>query len=120
MPRPHEIGGEFERGIIVRRYSVGQTVDVTMQVQAVHKGWHEMRICNFSQSGVENEACFRENVVRFGNGETRVWDIDQGTGHMTFQIKLPDGLRCERCVLQWQWQADNGQFYRNCVDIAIE
>ncbi|CAF0936758.1 unnamed protein product, partial [Brachionus calyciflorus] len=53
----------------------------------------------------------------------------------TFQVKLPDGLTCERCVLRWKWINDQRkgklineteligigaqQEFRNCADIRI-
>ncbi|OXA41386.1 uncharacterized protein LOC110860172 [Folsomia candida] len=121
-PRQHEIGGAHERGLIVRNYTVGQTIDVQIYWQALHGGWNEFRLCDYSGKGAESETCFRENLLRFSNGETRLWDIDDATGDggiTHLQVQLPQGLRCDRCVMQWEWSADNGQFYRNCMDISI-
>ncbi|OXA47274.1 uncharacterized protein LOC110855721 [Folsomia candida] len=118
LPRRHEIGGEHERGLIVRNYTVGQTVDVQIHWQAVHGGWHEFRLCDYSRTGYESETCFRANPLRFGDGSLRVYEIDR-QGVTSLQIQLPQGLSCDRCVLQWEWAAENGQFYRNCADISI-
>eukprot|EP00941_MAST-03F_sp_MAST-3F-sp1_P001906 g1906.t1 len=48
-------------------------------------------------------------------------------GHSVYKInlKIPAGVTCERCVLQWTWQTGNsaGTFpesFWNCADIAIK
>ncbi|OXA54003.1 hypothetical protein Fcan01_11531 [Folsomia candida] len=78
MPRQHEIGGAHECGLIVRNYTVGQTIDVKIYWQAVHGGWHEFRLCDYSWKGYESETCFREGQLRFAKGDARVWN--NGTG----------------------------------------
>ena len=57
--------------------------------------------------------------------------------NQTVQVKLPDGLYCDHCVLQWEWIAISpncllpdgsrtlgdkcvSQTYKNCVDIKIK
>jgi hypothetical protein len=75
-------------------------------------------LCDYSKNGAETETCFRDNQLLFGDGSLRIYDIDYDR-ITRVQVRLPQGLSCDRCVLQWEWSADNGQFYRNCADISI-
>jgi len=117
-PRKHEIGGEFERGLIVRNYTVGQTIPVELFVAVNHQGWHEFRLCPYSNTGVESEECFNQHLLQFGSGQTR--ENIPGQQQVNLQLRLPAGLRCDRCVLQWYWFGEgSNQHYRNCADISI-
>jgi len=117
-PRKHEIGGEYERGIVVRNYTVGQTIPIEIFIAVNHGGWHEFRLCPFSETGAETEECFNRHLLRFSDGSTR-----QGIGgnqDLRTSLILPAGLRCSRCVLQWHWYGEGSrQYYRNCADVSI-
>ena len=54
---------------------------------------------------------------------------------LTIPLKLPDGLKCKRCVLQWWYRAGNNwgcdregcglgygnqETYANCADVSID
>lgn len=42
-------------------------------------------------------------------------------GANVFDLKLPAGVSCEHCTLQWLWQTTrNGEQFANCADIKIE
>jgi len=117
-PRKHEIGGEFERGIIVRNYQQGQTIPVEIFLAVDHRGWFEFRLCPYSVTGQESEECFNQHLLRFADGTTRydAWNGQQ----VVMQVQLPAGVTCERCVLQWHWYGEGSkQYYRNCADISI-
>ena len=59
QPRPHEAGGEYANGIIVRHYSVGQEVDVEVELTANHQGRFEMYICPNNNPNIEaSQECF--------------------------------------------------------------
>ena len=34
-----------------------------------------------------------------------------GVGIKRLRVKLPDGLQCTQCVLQWKWHAGNTIYY---------
>ncbi|OXA48908.1 uncharacterized protein LOC110854985 [Folsomia candida] len=113
-PRKHEIGGEFDRGLIVRNYTVGQTIPIEIVIAVDHRGWHEFRLCPYSETGVESEECFNRHLLRFGHGSTRELLNGQTS------VVLPAGVTCSRCVLQWSWFGEgSNQYYRNCMDISI-
>lgn len=44
-PRAHEYGGVFGQGVIVRKYGVGATVNIRVELTANHNGYFEFRIC---------------------------------------------------------------------------
>jgi len=115
MPRTHEIGGLYDRGIIVRNYAQGQTINVVIDITAGHRpGWLEFRLCPYSVVGAETQECFDRYLLASLTGQTR-FDIN-----FQYQLNLPAGVTCERCVLQWHWHAEgNRQYYRNCADISI-
>jgi len=117
-PRKHEIGGEYERGLIVRNYTAGQTVPIEVWIDVGHGGWHEFRLCPYSITGVESEECFDMYLLRFGSGRTRE-PVDRSQTLRT-SVVLPAGLTCDRCVMQWHWYGEgSNQYYRNCMDVSI-
>jgi hypothetical protein len=117
-PRKHEIGGEYERGLITRNYTAGQTIPVDVFIAVNHEGWFEFRLCPYSNTGVESEECFNQHLLRFADGKTR-YELP-GQQEVRMQLVLPAGLTCDRCVLQWFWFGEgSNQYYRNCADVSI-
>jgi len=118
-PRAHEIGGFYDRGIITRTYTAGSTINVELFMAVDHQGWYEFRLCPYSVTGEESEACFNQYPLRFANGEYRI--TRPGSQNQQIQLQLPAGVRCERCVLQWYWFGEgSNQHYKNCADIKIQ
>jgi hypothetical protein len=92
-----------------------QNIPVNIHFEVNHEGWHEFRLCPYSNTGVEDEACFNSNLLKFTDGTTR-----HLTSNGNSDLILPAGLTCERCVLQWHWYGEgSNQYYRNCADISI-
>ena len=137
QPRPGETGGKFGREVIVRSYSPGQTVKVTVDVTANHRGYFQFRLCPHTSPGAPApESCFnnRNNLLEFTEGGTKYY-IKPGTGSQSARVKLPGGLSCEHCVLQWTYVAGNNwgvckdgsgkvgcgpqEEFRACADIQI-
>ena len=58
--KPHEApGGLFATGTIVRTYTQGQIIPVTIQLTATHRGFYEFKLCpnnNIQKDG--NQDCF--------------------------------------------------------------
>ncbi|XP_052221019.1 uncharacterized protein LOC127837742 [Dreissena polymorpha] len=135
-PRPNEPGGKFYTGIIVRKYDVGQVIDVAVHLTANHKGWFKFRLC---QNDVENKAvtqdCFDQHLLKDDKGVSR-FSISMGMEMVKYSLKLPTGITCRACVLQWMYNTGNSwgvdpvtktgcigcgnqeQFY-GCSDISI-
>lgn len=132
--RPHEVGGQYATGTIVKTYSVGQTINVDIYLSANHLGYFEFRLCPVNNPKIEaTHECLNRNLLKIEGHGTR-YAVSTGESKISLRIKLPDGLSCSQCVLQWKyrggnnWGTENGQsglgigsqeeFY-NCADIAI-
>jgi len=134
-PRPNEMRGTFDRGIITGRYTAGQNFDIEVELTQSHMGFFEFRLCSSPGTGAgETQACFNQNLLqRADGGGTRVQV--SGTGWYRNQFRLPANVRCTRCVLQWNYRAGNNwgwcpdgtgalgcgpqETFRGCSDIAI-
>jgi len=136
-PRRHEAGGKYATGTIVRNYKAGETFDLHVELTASHKGYFEFRLCpNNDVTKAATQACLDQNVLVLSNGKTRYPITSYGSQWIRIQGKLPDGLTCSQCVLQWKYNTGNSwgvdkvtgkgcvgcgdqeQFY-GCADISI-
>jgi hypothetical protein len=130
-PRDNEAGGRFYRGIITGRYTAGQVITIEVQLTAAHAGFMEFRLCNNVNN--ENQACFNQNLLQREAGGTRI--PVNGPRTYTDRFRLPAGLRCARCVIQWNYRAGNNwgqcpdgsgalgcgpqETFRGCADVTI-
>lgn len=97
-------------------YQQGQVIDVAFNIQANHGGKYSYRLCT---DGSDQEACFKSGQLKFSDGET--WkDVRDGT--VTYQVRLPADVACDRCTLSGRWDAgkDENQVWVYCADIKIE
>ncbi|KAL4218359.1 hypothetical protein ACF0H5_023096 [Mactra antiquata] len=135
-PRRYEAGGPMAKGIITRNYTEGQVINIKVNIRVGHGGWSEVRICpNNDINRPATQGCLDQYLLQTIDGATRVNHHHEFTGVYTYQFKLPAGLTCSQCVLQWRWNTDsnnnchgnvdccNGcgaqeQFY-GCADVAI-
>ncbi|XP_012282768.1 uncharacterized protein LOC105700977 [Orussus abietinus] len=134
-PRPHESGGKFGNGVIVRRYRTGATIPVKVELTANHHGFFEFRVCPMTAQGLEvTQECLDEYLLQGENGTARYYP---GPGNRVFEgyYKLPEDLTCVQCVFQWRYTAANNwgdcgngtgavgcgpqEEFRGCADIAI-
>lgn len=140
-PRDNEPGGKYARGIISRKYQPGQVIEVYVQLTANHKGYFEFRLCQHEDPLTNiTQACLDQHVlVVDSTGQTR-YIVPAGgyqsTQDLRINLRLPQGLSCRACVLQWKYNAGNSwgvdpvtkrgcvgcgpqeQFY-GCADVAI-
>ncbi|XP_011429461.3 uncharacterized protein [Magallana gigas] len=133
--RENEAGGRYATGIISRRYTEGQIIDVKVKITASHMGYFEFRLCpNNNVHKPATQACLDQYVLHQPSGSVRF--LEQGRPQTySIKVKLPKGLTCTQCVLQWKYNAGNSfgtapngqvckgcgpqeQFY-GCADIAI-
>ncbi|CAH1777246.1 unnamed protein product [Owenia fusiformis] len=132
--RPNEAGGRYAKGIIVKNYRKGQTINVRVQITANHKGWFEFHLCpNNDPTQRITQECLDSNLLTMTNGGTR-FNLGTRKGNVNIALKLPQDLTCSQCVLQWKWNAGNNwgtengrgcigcgrqeQFY-GCADVSI-
>ncbi|GAB0093326.1 uncharacterized protein DMENIID0001_084100 [Sergentomyia squamirostris] len=138
-PRPHEAGGEYAKGIISRYYSVGQEIDVEVELTANHYGRFEMFLCPNNNHNVEaSQECFdRYPLFISGTREVRFLIPQEAKkkGVFRYRVRLPPYVTCSQCVLQWTYYTANmwgtcpngteavgcgkAETFRNCADIAI-
>ena len=117
-PRPNELGGKYgSHGIIPRTYSSGSLVDVEIQITAHHQGFFQFKICKMEKNmATEDEACFDsdESIVTFADGSKQYYITNyfpsspNKSGYWySMQIRLPEHLECDHCVLQWRYHTGN-------------
>lgn len=138
-PRPHEAGGLYAKGIITRHYSVGQEIDIEIELTTNHYGHFEFHLCpNNNPRQEATQDCFDYfplNVA--GTRDVKYIIPEDGTKKAVFKYRLvlPPYVTCTQCVLKWvyftgnQWgMCSNGteaqgcgrsETFVNCADISI-
>jgi len=132
-PRDNEIGGRYYAGIITGRYTSGQIIDVEVELTAAHLGYMEWRLC--TNTATENQNCFNANLLQRADGAGSRLQVTNGPGWYRTQLRLPSGVRCSHCVIQWNYRAGNTwgtcpngsqqggcgpqETFRGCADVSI-
>lgn len=140
VPRPHEAGGTYGNGIIARRYSMGQTIDIEIDISANHWGHFELKICPTNgKLNSATQACFDEHpLVLADNLRSHQFYVPTESPKITkfnYKVNLPFGLTCSQCVMQWTYYTGNTwglcsngteavgcgaqEMFRNCADVQI-
>lgn len=139
QPRPHEAGGLYAKGIVTRHYSVGQDIDIEVELTANHYGRFEIFLCpNNNPSQEATQECFDRFPLHVSGTKSFIFDIpEDGRKKVIFRYKvqLPPYLTCTQCVLQWSYYTGNqwgscpngteaqgcgkSETFRNCADVAI-
>jgi len=106
--RENETPGKYATGTIVAEYSEGQVIDVEIRITTNHKGWFEFRLCeNNNIKKDANQTCFDKHLLQFANtGKTRV-NVGPGTKIFPYKLRLPQGVTCTQCILQWRYNGGN-------------
>ncbi|XP_038222482.1 uncharacterized protein LOC119840057 [Zerene cesonia] len=103
-PRPHELGGEYGRGTIVDTYESGQIIEVTVEITAYHKGYWYFKICPQPEKEAYQK-CFDQYPLELEDGG-ELYFPPKG-GKFTLKYRLPKGLSCKHCIMQWRYVAGN-------------
>eukprot|EP00093_Oithona_nana_P013350 13350.XXX_288045_289393_1 [CDS] Oithona nana genome sequencing. len=109
--QPHAYPGKFATGILGRSYfTPGQVIEVIIDVVANHKGFFAFRLCpNNNPQKAPNAKCFSHFPLKLADGES--FHFLEPTARMgtrvRLQVKLPDGLECWQCIIQWSYVAGN-------------
>lgn len=127
----HETGGMYATGVITKTYTVGQIINVNIYLSANHLGYFEFRLC---PSQAVTQACLDQYVLQITSSGSTQYKVQAGISNYNLNVKLPDGISCSQCVLQWRyhggnnWGSENGQSglgigpqeeFINCADISI-
>ncbi|KAK6637502.1 hypothetical protein RUM44_007922 [Polyplax serrata] len=139
-PRLHEAGGQYAKGIIGRHYSIGQEIDVEVELTANHWGRFEMNLCPNNNPRYEaSQECFdRYPLYIAGTRREKQFFIPPDTKKKAifrYKVRLPPFVTCTQCVLQWTYYTGNmwgtcpngteavgcgrPETFRNCADIQI-
>ncbi|XP_045123188.1 uncharacterized protein LOC123511404 [Portunus trituberculatus] len=138
-PRDHEAGGLFGNGIVAKRYVSGQVIDIEADLTTNHWGYMEVKLCPHNDPTKEvTQACLDQYTLPMeGTTETRfvIPQDSKKTEIFKWRVKLPDGVVCSNCVLQWKYFAGNTwglssngsgavgygpqETFINCADITI-
>ncbi|XP_076458575.1 uncharacterized protein LOC143292274 [Babylonia areolata] len=140
-PRDNEPGGRYANGLISRKYRVGQVIEVYVQLTANHKGYFEFRLCQHENPLTNiTQECLDRHLLHLAQDSSQGGGSGSGayssTQDLRIKLRLPRGLTCRACVLQWKYNAGNSwgvdrlthtgcvgcgpqeQFY-GCADVAI-
>ncbi|XP_044746682.1 uncharacterized protein LOC123308180 [Coccinella septempunctata] len=134
-PQPNENTGKHGKYGPVRSYGSGSVINVKVQLTANHRGKFRYSLCVLDDPSKpeSGEHCFKPLKLADGREE---YKIGAGERIIHNSLKLPDGLRCNRCVLRWEYIAGNNwgtcpdgrgklgcgpqETFRNCADIKIQ
>lgn len=133
-PRPHEVGGKYATGTIVRHYQEGEVIEVTADITSNHRGHFEVRICP-TPDPEATQNCLDLHQLELADGSGFKFNISTDVGLHTMHVKLPTGLTCAHCVLQWRYVTGNNwgfcddgtgmlgcgpqEEFRACADVAV-
>ncbi|XP_042860647.1 uncharacterized protein LOC122246257 [Penaeus japonicus] len=133
-PRPHEVGGLYATGTIVRQYQEGQTIEITADITSNHRGHFEVRICP-DPAGEATQECLDLHQLELADGSGFKYNISTDVGKHSMNVRLPSGLTCAHCVLQWRYVTGNNwgicedgtgslgcgpqEEFRACADVAV-
>ncbi|XP_075983959.1 uncharacterized protein LOC142981747 [Anticarsia gemmatalis] len=133
QPRAHELGGRFGKGVIVRKYAPQDTIVIKVELTANHNGFFEFRVCE-EPKGTTQE-CLDKYVLKLDGRDSTKYYPKDGNKVYEMKYKLPEGLECSHCVMQWRYIAGNNwgscgngteavgcgpqEEFRACADIAI-
>lgn len=95
---------------ILCSYTSGEVIFTNVLLTANHMGWFEYRLCvPDTVDGVETEECFNTHLLKVQDGSSTRYEITSShTGDFPVTVHLPEGVKCERCVLQWHY--NTGQY----------
>ena len=115
-PQTHETGGEFGNRIISKTYVTGSVIGLEIDITANHKGTFQLKLCPLGPRDSEaTQACLDEHPLSQVDGaeEFLITEVPH-TVTLTRTARLPPGLTCARCVLQWTWRSANS--WGNCAN----
>lgn len=133
-PKPHE-RGPFR---VAGTYRAGGTLRARVVLTANHRGRWGLKLCP-SRTG--KQSCFDAHVLKRADGKGPWTQVPANQNSFTVSYRLPRGLKCRQCVLQWTYetgnscnlsggsgsitgvsrctQSTNWERFWNCADIAI-
>ncbi|KAK8400717.1 hypothetical protein O3P69_002488 [Scylla paramamosain] len=127
-PRPHELGGTWGTGTIVRTYTLGQRIQVRVNVTNSHGGKLRFNLCPHVEPNTPVEqSCFDKHALKIVGQRSKAVQLTAPNGSSeikSVELRLPYDVTCNHCVLQMTNIAQEFKpstvMFRNCADIAIQ
>ncbi|XP_060072890.1 uncharacterized protein LOC132552715 [Ylistrum balloti] len=130
--RPNEHGGKYSIGKVVARYRESQYVNVSVDIRSLNPGGtFQFSLCVTDKTTKVSHSCFQQHILRWQNTQITQIPAPQQQGLATYTLKLPTGVICENCVVQWLWRDGSStcdppgssncgqQTVTNCADVQI-
>lgn len=106
-PRSFEEGGKYATPpIIAANYAPGSAVDIEIVITANHGGRFSFRLCA-PPGNPSDQACYDTMLLKQSNGDPYFYIHSGGADTYHMQYMLPQGVTCDRCVLQWLYTSAN-------------
>lgn len=124
-PKEKEVGGRFFTGKIFRTYQEGATIPSVLDITADHGGWSEFKVCPANGDKQEvAQSCLDQHVLEIEGKGKRYEHPKPGAAaparKVPLKLKLPKGLKCDRCVMQWTWHSTfTKEQWSFCSDVKI-
>lgn len=146
-PKHHEAGGKYATPPRVAAvYRAGQTFRARVKLTANHKGRWSLRLCPVPGGGSASaerraltQKCLDAHLLRRADGKGPFTRVPENRSDFVVKYRLPRGLRCKRCVMQWTYEtgnscnppgirgsglpscavSTNGERFWNCADVSI-
>lgn len=137
-PKHHEAGGKYATPTkIAGIYDSGGTLEAKVILTANHGGRWSLRLCPTPERLTQR--CFDRFLLRRADGKGPFTPVPGEASVFHARYKLPRGVKCKTCVLQWTYETGNscnprgmkrhglpscdhstdGEQFWNCADISI-
>ncbi|XP_003696457.1 uncharacterized protein LOC100865713 [Apis florea] len=105
-PRSNENGGLYGTGVIVKRFKLGQNINVKLKLTDNRFGTFKFNLCPLNETfNLETEECFDQYPLRLIN-EYNNYEFQVPNVKTEFNITvLMPNITCNQCVFRWTYQA---------------
>lgn len=86
-----------------------------VELTAAHMGFMQWRLC--TDRNTETQQCFNKHVLQLADGSGSKLPVDK-TGLYKAKLRLPSGVKCNECVIQWNYRGGNAK--GKCDDGSID
>ena len=136
-PQHHETGGDYGNAVITKTYVKNSVIQLEVELTANHKGRFTFKLCPVRGGRQEaTQKCLDKHPLTQLDGEEEFPILEHKNKFLLRRkARLPQGLTCQRCVLQWTWTSANSwgncnngtaglgcgpqETFRNCADVRI-
>ncbi|XP_078352211.1 uncharacterized protein LOC144636882 [Oculina patagonica] len=129
----HIYPGKYANNIITKTYTEGQEIEVLVDITSNHQGFFVFSVGRIGTAPITQEKL--NYVLKQANGDSK-WRLTSSANDVfKIKLKLPGGLTCDHCVMQWWWTVGNNwgcdadgcgvghgekqETFVNCADIRI-